>query len=152
MWKPREEQQQPTSRAASQPPVQVPVADPPRPVERRTTARIGQSVAIKGEVSGAEDLVIEGRVEGTINLPNYALIIGPGATIQAALHARTITISGAVTGQVKAMEKVDIRQTGSVDGDVQTPRLAVQEGAVLRGRVETAVAAPGEHAQFAQAV
>lgn len=111
------------------------------PVERRTTAWIGKSVTIKGDVLSEEDLAIDGRVEGTIKLGDHSLTVGEGALIQAELNAHTITISGAVTGNVTATDKIEIRETGSVDGDIKAPRVAVREGAILRGRVDTSAAA-----------
>ena len=121
----------------------------PRPADepRRTSASIGKSVIIKGAVISSEDLVIDGSVEGTIELSGHCLTVSVGASIQAELAGRVITIAGAVTGNITASEKVAIRATGSVDGDIRAPRIAVSEGAVIRGRVETerpAVAAAAE--------
>src|SRR6185295_6341697 len=84
--------------------------------ERRMAAWIGKSLLVQGKVISTEDLTIDGRVEGTIELGNHSLTIGVGAAIQADLVAQTIIISGAVTGNVKASVKVDLRATGSVDG------------------------------------
>ena len=111
----------------------------PRSVEeqRWASACIGKSVVIRGEVTSAEDLVIDGCVEGTIELSGHCLTVSAGASIKAELVGRIITIDGAVTGNIAASEKVAVRATGSVDGDIRAPRIAVSEGAVLRGRVET---------------
>jgi cytoskeletal protein CcmA (bactofilin family) len=105
--------------------------------ERLVVAGIGPTVIIKGDLISAEDLTIDGRVEGTITLGDHALSVGVGAAIRAKLVAKTITISGAVTGTVTAADKVEIRETGSVDGDVRAPRFAMQDGAVICGRVDT---------------
>lgn len=123
-------------------PQPVLVADRGQSPERRTSAWIGESVFITGNVISAEDLTINGRVEGTIELGGHSLTIGAGAAIRAALKVYTIIISGAVTGNVTATERIEIRETGSVDGDITAPRLAVREGAVLRGRIDTAGEAP----------
>jgi cytoskeletal protein CcmA (bactofilin family) len=104
---------------------------------RKASACIGPSVVIKGEVISSEDLVIDGCVEGTIELSGHCLTVSPGASIRAELVGRVITIGGTVTGNVAASEKVAIRATGSVEGDIRAPRIAVSEGSVLRGRVET---------------
>jgi cytoskeletal protein CcmA (bactofilin family) len=109
----------------------------PEPEPERNVARIGRSVTIKGDVNSSEDLIIDGHVEGTIELSGHCLAVGVGASIVADLVGRVVTISGAVTGSISASEKVEIRETGSVDGDIRAPRVAVFEGAVLRGRVDT---------------
>ena len=108
--------------------------------ERRMTAWIGKSLTIEGRVIASQDLTIEGQVDGTIELGDYALTVGTGAGIKADLVARTITISGAVTGNVTARERVDLRATGSVDGDVIAPKVIMAEGGVINGRVEAGVA------------
>jgi cytoskeletal protein CcmA (bactofilin family) len=131
-----------THSPASPPPVRV--ADPKLPPERRALAWIGKSVLIKGAVISAEDLIIDGRVEGTIALDDHCLTVGVDAVIQADLKACTIIISGAVTGNVTATDRIEILEAGSVDGDITAPRLAVRDGAVLRGRIETAAEAPDQ--------
>jgi cytoskeletal protein CcmA (bactofilin family) len=104
--------------------------------ERRMAAWIGTSLVIQGKIISTEDLTINGQVEGTIELGDHSLIIGVGARIQANLVAKAIVISGAVTGNVRASDKVDLRPTGSVDGDITTPRLVMADGAVIKGRVD----------------
>jgi cytoskeletal protein CcmA (bactofilin family) len=104
--------------------------------ERRVTAWIGTALIVQGKVISAQDLTIDGKVEGTIELGGHGLTIGQGAEIKADLVARTISISGAVTGNVTATDRVDLRATGSVDGDIVAPRFAMAEGAVIKGRVE----------------
>ena len=104
--------------------------------ERRVAAWIGKALVVQGKVISTQDLIIDGQVEGTIELGNHGLTIGAGAAIKADLVARTITISGAVTGNVTATEKVDLRATGVVDGDIAAPRLVMAEGAIIRGRVD----------------
>ena len=102
-----------------------------------TMANIGKSIAIKGDLSGDEDLVIEGKVEGKIELPSNQLTVGPDGHVSAEVHAKSVVIVGKLTGNVNATERVEIQATGTVDGDVRAPRLAVEEGAVLNGSVET---------------
>ena len=109
--------------------------------ERRMSAWIGTALTVQGRVISNQDLTIDGKVEGTIELGNHGLTIGSGAEIKADLVAQTITISGAVTGNVTASSSVDLRATGSVDGDITTPRLIMADGAVIRGRVD----ATGKH-------
>ena len=105
--------------------------------ERRVAAWISKAVVVTGHVVCFEDLTIDGRVEGTIELGNHSLTIGVGAGVKANLVAKNITISGTVTGNILATDKVDLLATGSVDGDVTTPVFAMADGAVLIGRVDT---------------
>ena len=111
---------------------------PGRPAEeRRVTVWVGKSVIFKGELVSSEDMIIDGKVEGTIDVRDHGLTIGPDADIRADITAKTITIYGAITGAIKASGKVDIRETGSVDGDIIAPRVAMAEGADVRGRIDT---------------
>ena len=107
------------------------------PEERRVVAWIGKSVVFKGNLMSAEDLTIDGRVEGTIELPDHGLTIGPNADIRADIFAKAVTVRGTVTGIITAGNKVVISETGSVEGDIISPRLAMADGAVVRGRVDT---------------
>jgi cytoskeletal protein CcmA (bactofilin family) len=97
---------------------------------------IGKSVVIKGELNGSEDLTIEGHVEGTIQLRENVLTIGPNGRIKAQVFAKAVIVLGEVTGNVTASDKVDIRDNGSVDGDIIAPRVAIAEGAHFRGSVD----------------
>jgi cytoskeletal protein CcmA (bactofilin family) len=97
---------------------------------------IGKSVVIKGELNGSEDLTIEGHVEGTIQLRDHVLTIGPNGKIKAQVFAKSVIVLGEVTGNVTASDKVDIRDNGSVDGDIVSPRVAIAEGAHFRGSVD----------------
>ena len=109
--------------------------EPQRGMER-TTVNIGKSVIIKGELSGSEDLTIEGQVDGKIELRQNVLTIGPNGRIKAQVFAKSVVILGEVTGNVTATEKVDIRDNGSVDGDIAAPRVAIAEGAHFRGSID----------------
>ena len=97
---------------------------------------IGKSVVIKGELTGSEDLTIEGHVEGKIELRQNVLTIGPNGKIKAQVFAKSVVILGEVTGNVTASEKVDLRDNGSVDGDIAAPRVAIAEGAHFRGSID----------------
>jgi len=117
----------------------------------RDMVNIGKSVVIKGELSGSEDLTIEGHVEGKIELRENVLTIGPNGKIRAEVFAKAVIVLGEVTGNVTASEKVDIRDNGSVDGDIASPKVAIAEGAHFRGAVDMqragakpAQAAPGQ--------
>ena len=104
--------------------------------EAQGLARIGKSVVIKGEVSGAEDLDIEGQVEGTIDLQNHVLTVGPSGSVKAGVKAKSIVVLGKVDGSLAASDRLDLRQTAMVTGDVTAQRIAVEEGAFLKGKVD----------------
>ena len=139
MWKRDEAVRPPSGQPAAQP-QPAPAGSPTRPEASRTMERdivnIGKSVIIKGELSGSEDLTIEGQVEGTIQLNDHVLTIGPNGKIKAQVFAKAVIVLGEVTGNVTASEKVDIRDNGSVDGDIISPRVAIAEGAHFRGSVD----------------
>lgn len=111
--------------------------DPRAPLnERRLAAWIGRSVRVEGKIISGEDLTIDGHVEGSIEVGSHSLTIGPDATIKADLVAKNITIGGAVTGNVRATERLDLRETGSVVGDIVAPRFVMADGAVIMGKVD----------------
>jgi cytoskeletal protein CcmA (bactofilin family) len=112
--------------------------------ERRLVAWIGKSVRIEGKVVSEEDLTIDGHVDGAIELGNHSLTIGPSAAIKANLFAKNITISGAVKGNVKAVERIDLRATGSIEGDVTSPRLKMTDGATIAGKVDVGFGGTGK--------
>jgi cytoskeletal protein CcmA (bactofilin family) len=156
MWK-RDEAVKPVSPPpAAQPPASAPVGAPAPRSDVRThmekdIVNIGKSVVIKGELNGSEDLTIEGHVEGTIQLRDHVLTIGPNGKIKAQVFAKAVIVLGEVTGNVTASEKVDIRDNGSVDGDIVSPRVAIAEGAHFRGSVDMQRKAGAEKAQPAAA-
>jgi cytoskeletal protein CcmA (bactofilin family) len=142
MWKREESVRPPSGQPAAQPAPQPPASTgtSPRPeaskLLEKDTVNIGKSVVIKGELTGSEDLTIEGQVEGTIQLRDHVLTIGPHGKIRALVFAKSVVVFGEVTGNVTATEKVDIRDKGSVDGDIISPRVAIAEGAHFRGSVD----------------
>jgi cytoskeletal protein CcmA (bactofilin family) len=101
-------------------------------------ANIGQSIVFKGELSGDEDLEIDGQVEGDVRLANHQLTIGSKGRLKAEVEARAVVVIGTVVGNLTATERIEIQATGVVEGDLKTPCLLVQEGAVLHGRIEMA--------------
>jgi cytoskeletal protein CcmA (bactofilin family) len=113
------------------------IADPKdSAAERRVLAWIGTAVRVEGKVISSEDLTIDGDVEGSIELGGHSLFIGKGASIKADLLAKTVIVFGAVRGNVRATEKIDLRDTGSIEGDVITPRFVMADGSTVRGKVE----------------
>lgn len=101
-----------------------------------TPARIGKSVIIRGEVKGSEDLFIDGRVEGTISLTESRLTVGPNAILAADLTARDVLVQGQVQGNIVATGRVELRAGCQVNGDVRALRLAIEDNAVFRGKVD----------------
>lgn len=97
---------------------------------------IGKSVTIRGEMSGQEDLFMDGVIEGTINLSDGRLTIGPNARVQADLHARDVVIYGSVDGKVRATGRIELRDSAVVRGDLFAVRLSIEENAAVKGRVE----------------
>ena len=122
-------------------PVQVQAPEPSvartEPIrQEKAVVNIGKSVIIKGELSGSEDLTIEGQVEGKIELRQNVLTIGPNAKIKAQVAAKTIVVEGSVQGNVMATERIEIRDKGSVEGDLASPRVAIADGAHFRGSID----------------
>ncbi len=139
MWK-RDDAVRPTPPLPAAPgaPADAAAQRPPEPKRQleRDTVNIGKSVLIKGELSGSEDLTIEGQVEGKIELRQNVLTIGPNGKIKAQVYAKAVIVLGEVTGNVSATEKVDIRDNGAVDGDIAAPRVAIADGAHFRGSID----------------
>jgi len=107
------------------------------PVSPRAAACISQGIRIKGEITGSEDLFVDGPIEGKLNLANGSLTIGPNGSVKADVSAREVIVRGRVEGKISGRERVQLWSTGHVNGEVQTQRLAIEDGAVLRGKVET---------------
>ncbi len=99
-------------------------------------ANVGQTVKIKGEVTAQEDLTIEGQIEGQISLPGNALTIGANGRVNAQVMAKTVMILGQVKGDIVAKEKVDVAPSGSVEGDIRSPRVAIADGARFKGSID----------------
>jgi cytoskeletal protein CcmA (bactofilin family) len=109
-----------------------------------TAASIGKSVQIYGEVKGSEDLVIDGVVEGTITLSESRLTIGPNAHVQANVSARDVIILGALTGDINASGRVELRSGANLKGDIRASRLAIEENAAMSGKVDLASERPAQ--------
>jgi cytoskeletal protein CcmA (bactofilin family) len=106
------------------------------PVSSNASACISQGIRIKGEVTGSEDLFVDGHVDGKLSLTNGSLTIGPNGKVKADVTAREVIVRGKVEGKVSGRDKVQLWSTGQVTGEVQTDRLAIEDGAMLRGKVE----------------
>lgn len=103
--------------------------------KREGMANIGKSISIKGDLTGNEDLAIEGKVEGKVELPNNQLTVGANGIVKAEVSAKSVVVIGRVAGNVKGSERIEIQATGIVEGDVAAPRLVVAEGAVVNGSI-----------------
>jgi cytoskeletal protein CcmA (bactofilin family) len=105
-------------------------------VSSNAAACISQGIRIKGEVTGSEDLFVDGHVDGKLSLTNGSLTIGPNGKVKADVTAREVIVRGKVEGKVSGRDRVQLWSTGQVTGEVQTERLAIEDGAMLRGKVE----------------
>jgi cytoskeletal protein CcmA (bactofilin family) len=97
---------------------------------------IGPSITIKGEVTGEEDLLIQGKVEGTISMKNQQVSVGDSGQVTADIEARTITVDGQVTGDIAGSEKVVVSQSGNVKGNIVAPRVTLEDGAIFKGSID----------------
>jgi len=127
----------------------LPAIPPLRPVIRKVTptmdeARIGKGLILKGEISGTEPLFIDGSIQGSINLPDSLVTVGPNGQVTASIAARDVLVLGKVFGNIVASNRLDIRAEGSVSGDVIAARMSIEDGAYVKGRVslEKTVAEP----------
>jgi cytoskeletal protein CcmA (bactofilin family) len=102
----------------------------------RATARLGPSLHIKGEISGNEDLMIEGSVEGLVQLDERKLMVGATANLTADIIAREVVVYGTVKGNLRAKDRIEIKKDGSVNGDLTTARIMIEEGAYFKGSIE----------------
>jgi len=117
----------------------TPVKTSSAPMEQAT---IGRSLVIKGDISGAESLFVDGRIEGTVNIPEHRVTVGRNGVVTAGVSAREVVIMGKVQGNIICSDRLDIRSEGTVTGDVVVQRISVEDGAILKGSVQ--VQAAGE--------
>jgi cytoskeletal protein CcmA (bactofilin family) len=122
---------------ASNPNTYAPVKASSTPMEQAT---IGRSLVIKGEISGAESLFVDGRIEGTVNIPEHRVTVGRNGIVTADVNAREVVIMGKVHGNIICSDRLDIRSEGSVTGDVVVQRISVEDGAILKGSVQVQAA------------
>jgi len=99
-------------------------------------ANIGKSLSIKGELSGNEDIYVDGQLDGSIQLPGNNVTVGPNGRVKADITAKNLTVGGTLDGNVHASERTELRKTAVVNGDVQTRRIAIEEGAYFKGKLE----------------
>ncbi len=123
--------------APSAPNTYTPVKTSSAPMEQAT---IGRSLVIKGDISGAESLFVDGRIEGTVNIPENRVTVGRNGVVTADVNAREVVIMGKVHGNIICSDRLDIRSEGSVTGDVVVQRISVEDGAILKGSVQVQAA------------
>jgi cytoskeletal protein CcmA (bactofilin family) len=151
MWKARPEDNPVTSnRSQTAQPAVAPVAaattpamtstfkETPKPADthRADVGHIGKSVVIRGELTGNEDLYLDGEIEGNINLRDHKLVIGPNGKIKASITARDVVVHGRVEGNVSASERVELKRACSLNGDVNTQRIVIEDGAFFKGAID----------------
>ena len=153
MWKSSRREDEVATPASEAPtaPAAIPVAHAPsRPAEpvRSDLARssevatIGKSVVVKGELSGSEDLVVDGEVEGSIALRGQSLTIGPNGRVRANIEARNVILHGRVDGDIHASDRVELRKSASLTGDISTARISIEDGAFFKGTIDIQKAEP----------
>ena len=149
MWNRRKEEEPPL-RPAAAPPTSTELAKegipmstlPTRPSEPRVetprsgNAVIGRSVVLKGQIQGREDLTIDGEVEGTVELQEHRLTIGPNGKVVATIKAREVIVLGTVQGNIETREKIKIRKEAKLVGDIRTARIVVEDGAYFKGNID----------------
>lgn len=149
MWGKKDEPETASTAPPAPPQLAAPRPAPPRaaappagssPVSmdrsNSSQAQVGKSLQLKGEITGSEDLFIDGEVEGTVELKDNNLTIGPNGNVHADVQARSIIVLGRLRGNVRAGDKVEIRKTGSLEGDLATARIIIEDGAVFRGSID----------------
>lgn len=149
MWKKEDVKTQGVPENSASPVNTTPVAASPNqtttPRETITAARTGESgsasvsqgIRIKGEITGSENLFVDGQIEGKLDLGNASVTVGPNGVVKADVTAREVIVRGRVEGKVVGNERIQIASTGQITGEIQCERIAIEDGAVLRGKVET---------------
>jgi cytoskeletal protein CcmA (bactofilin family) len=151
MWKRKEDEYIPPAEptpGSSYPPA---APAPPRPAEpvrsepshSSEVATIGKSVVVKGELSGSEDLIVDGEVEGSITLRGQSLTVGPNGRVRANIEARNVIIHGRVDGNIHASDRVDLRKSATLSGDIATARISIEDGAFFKGGIDIQKPEPG---------
>src|SRR5215469_1643196 len=151
MWKPRPDEKPASSNPPSQPaltPSSTPAPNVMRetrqpeqarisePVRNEVAAHIGKSVVVKGELSGSEDLYLDGEVEGTIELRDHTLVVGPNGRLRAHISAREVILHGKAEGNVSGSERVELKKSCVLVGDISTQRIVIEDGAFFKGSVD----------------
>ncbi len=146
MWNKRKEEEYPTKPAQAPAPASgqaketVPMSSNPTPshsvTESRGPANIGKAVMIKGQIFSREDLTIDGEIDGSVELHEHRLTVGPNGKLQAGVKAREVVVLGTIHGNVEASDKIDIRKDAKLVGDIKTARIVIEDGAYFKGSID----------------
>jgi len=154
MWKRKEDEYNSPAEPTPSPSYTPAATAPPRAPEpvrsepahsghSSEVATIGKSVMVKGELSGSEDLIVDGQVEGSITLRGQSLTVGPNGRVRANVEARNVIIHGRVDGNIHASDRVDLRKSATLSGDIATARISIEDGAFFKGGIDIQKAEPG---------
>jgi cytoskeletal protein CcmA (bactofilin family) len=148
MWNKRKEEEYPPKSAPAPAPASsqaketVPMSSNPTPshsvTESRGPANIGKAVMIKGQIFSREDLTIDGEIDGSVELHEHRLTVGPNGKLQAGVKAREVVVLGTIHGNVEASDKIDIRKDAKLVGDIKTARIVIEDGAYFKGSIDIA--------------
>lgn len=142
MWKKSDSGDSEMDSAPRSSPIEPKMAPASNP--RGGGATIGPSITIRGEVTGEEDLIVQGHIEGTINLKEHNVTIGKEGQVVADVHGRIIEVDGSVEGDLHGQEQILMRSTGRVKGNVKAPRVTLEDGCRFKGAIDMDVAAPAQ--------
>ncbi|MBZ5495265.1 MAG: polymer-forming cytoskeletal protein [Acidobacteriia bacterium] len=148
IWKKPEADEVPVQPLAQPLPPPLPPPKPQvQPAPKREQALIGPSIELKGTLSGGEDLVIEGRIEGKIELRNNSVIVGKSGHVKADVHGRTITVMGEIEGNLYGQEQISLRQASTVRGNLVAPRVILEDGCNFKGGIDMSSNGTGDKAK-----
>src|SRR3954464_4392535 len=146
MWKSRKEDEKPAYQPPAPQTAVTPAPHPAAPVRTVETPRmenyksdvahIGKSVIVKGELSGSEDLYLDGEVEGSIELRGNSLTIGPNGRVRANIHAKDVVVHGKVDGNIRGTDRVELKKSAVLNGDIATQRIVIEDGAFFKGAID----------------
>ena len=153
MWKSTRKEEEyltPASDQTAPKPMQPTTSQSPRPAETVRSdaprgvdvATIGKSVVVKGELSGSEDLYVDGEIEGSISIRGQSLTVGPNGRVRANIEARNVIVHGQVDGNLRGSDRVDLRKSASLTGDISTSRISIEDGAYFKGTIDIQKAEP----------
>jgi cytoskeletal protein CcmA (bactofilin family) len=159
MWNNKRKEQEYTPRVSSTPPATTesvregpsmstaPVRTAPEQESARGAASIGKSVTVKGQIFSREDLIVDGEIEGAIELNDHRLTVGPNGRVRAGIKAREIVVLGTIDGNVEALDKIDIRKDAKLVGDIKTARIIIEDGAYFKGSIDIVKSEQAKSAQ-----
>ena len=148
MWNNKRKEEEYTPQVSSTPPISTefrkegvpmstaPLRTAPESDSGKGAASIGKSVTVKGQIFSREDLIVDGEIEGAIELNDHRLTVGPNGRVRAGIKAREIVVLGTIDGNVEALVKIDIRKDAKLVGDIKTARIIIEDGAYFKGSID----------------